>query len=176
MIDISIGTINKQAAEEQQGIKFANINMKTIVTDYKERGNDSDSDVEDSNKLYKTSGDSTVGRDKDLTDEPDQPEENQQQHFNVTEINNIDDDNSSNKNKGVGGEGVGEEDDPIQDNKKTVHIIGDEDVTGEEDNASVYADDPSIETVDDDNDEETRVSNKQPTEPEEPVPPRPPTV
>ena len=107
---------------------------------------------------------------------PDQSDEDQQQHFIVLEVNDVDEDNSNSENKEAGDKGVGEEDDPIQDNKKTVHIIGDEDVTGEEDNASVYADDPSIETVDDDNDEETRVSNKQPTEPEEPVPPRPPTV
>ena len=55
MTDPVIGTINKQAVEELQVIKFANIYMKTTVNDYKERGNDSDFDFEDDDKSYKTS-------------------------------------------------------------------------------------------------------------------------
>ena len=43
MTDLIIGTINKQAVEELQRIKFVNIDMKTTVNGYEERGNDSDS-------------------------------------------------------------------------------------------------------------------------------------
>ena len=75
MNDHVINTINKQAAEELQGIKFCNINMKTTVNDYEESDNDSDSDFEDDDKSYETSYDSTVGSDNDLSDGPDQMEE-----------------------------------------------------------------------------------------------------
>ena len=51
--------------------------MKTIVNDYKERGNDSNSDFEDDDKLYETSDNSIVDGDNDLTNEPDQPKEDQ---------------------------------------------------------------------------------------------------
>ena len=71
MTDLIIGTINKQEAEEQQGIEFANINMKTPANDYEERGNDSDSDFEDDDKSYETSDDSTVDGDNDLSNGPD---------------------------------------------------------------------------------------------------------
>ena len=72
MTDHVIDTINKQVAEELQGIKFANINMRTTVNDCKERGNDSNSDFEDDDKLYKISDDSTVDGDNNLSDGPDQ--------------------------------------------------------------------------------------------------------
>ena len=57
---------------------------------------------------------------------------------------------------------LSKEDNPIQDNGETVHKIKDEESTGEEDNKLVHEDDPSIETVDNDDEEESRVSNKQP--------------
>ena len=87
MPDNVIDTINKQAGEEINGIEFADINLKTTAIDYEERGYDSDSDFEDDDKLYKTSDDSTVNDDNDLGNEPEQLEEDQQQHFNVQEVN-----------------------------------------------------------------------------------------
>ena len=50
-----IATINKPARKELQGIEFADINLKTTVNDYKDRGYDSDSDFEDDDKSYETS-------------------------------------------------------------------------------------------------------------------------
>ena len=50
-----IATINKQTREELQGIEFADINLKTTVNDYEDRGYDSDSDFEDDDKSYETS-------------------------------------------------------------------------------------------------------------------------
>ena len=64
MDDHVIATINKQA-KEIQGIKFANINMKSTVNDYKDRGDDSDSGFEDDDKSYETSDDSTVDGNND---------------------------------------------------------------------------------------------------------------
>ena len=60
---------------------------------------------------------------------------------------------------------MGEEDDSVQENEGTVHEIEDEDGTGEEDNKSVHSDSPSIQTVDDGDDKEPRVSDEQPIEP-----------
>ena len=60
MDDNVIETINKQASEELCSVEFAGINMETTVNDYKERGNDSDSDFEDDDKSYETSEDSTI--------------------------------------------------------------------------------------------------------------------
>ena len=70
-----VGTINKQAGEETNGIEFADINLKTTVNDYKERGYDSDSEYEDDNKSYETSDDPTVNVDNNLGDGSDQMEE-----------------------------------------------------------------------------------------------------
>ena len=103
MPDNVIDTINKQASEETDGIEFADINLKTTVNDYQERGYDSDSDFEDDDKSYETSDDSTVDDDNDLGNEPDQLEEDQQQHFNVQEVNDVvNEDDSSNRDEGVG--------------------------------------------------------------------------
>ena len=96
MNDNVIATINKQAKEEAEGIEFSDINLKTTVEDYQERGEDSDDDFEYDDKSYKTSDDSTVKGDNDIDDDcddeteqheddhnnADQQEDDQQQHFN----------------------------------------------------------------------------------------------
>ena len=134
--------------------------------------------------MYETSDDSTIDGDNNLPDKPDQPEEDQQQHFNVPEVNDIYEDNSNSENKGMGEEGVGEKNDLVQENEETVHEIEDEDGTGEEDNGSVHksvrGDDLSIDSVkkvDNDKEEKPRAKynklyHKQPLEPEEAAPPR----
>ena len=71
MDDNVIEIINKQASKGLCGVEFVNINMKTTVNDYKERGNESDSDFEYDDKSYETSDDSTVAGDGDLSDGPD---------------------------------------------------------------------------------------------------------
>ena len=114
MTNLIIDTINKQAKEKKQGIEFSNINKNTTANDYKERGNDSDSNFKDDDKSYETSDDSTIDGNNNLPDDPNYPDKNQHQHFNVLEINDIDEDNLNSKNKGMGDEGVGEEDNPIQ--------------------------------------------------------------
>ena len=81
------------------GIEFSDINMKTTVNDYEDLGNDSDSDSEDDDKSYETSNDSTLQGNGDLSDGSDQMEEDQQQHFNVPEVNGINEDDSSNGTK-----------------------------------------------------------------------------
>ena len=106
MAENVIDTINKQAGEETNGIKFADINLKTTVNEYKASGYDSDSDFEDDDKSYETSDDSTVNGDNNLADGLNQMEEDQQQHFGVPEIDNIDEDDSSNGEEGVGGDEV----------------------------------------------------------------------
>ena len=105
MDDNVIATINKQAKEEDEGIQFSNINLMTTVNDYQERGYDSDSDFEDDDKSYETSNDSTINGDNDLDNEPepDQLEEDQEQHFNVQEVNDVDNKDHPN----IGDEGVG---------------------------------------------------------------------
>ena len=133
MIDLTTCTINKQAKEEQQDIKFTNINTRIIMNDYKECGNAIDADFENDDKSYKTRDDSAVDGDNDLPDEPDQLEEDQEQHFNVLEVNDIGEGDSSSKNEGVGDQEVDKEDNPLKDNEKTVHNIEDEDGAGEED-------------------------------------------
>ena len=70
MTDLIINTIYKQAKEEKQGIEFNDINKNTTVNDYKERGNDSDSDSEDDGKSYKTSDGSTIDGDNNMLDDP----------------------------------------------------------------------------------------------------------
>ena len=59
------------------------------------------------------------------------------------------------------------EDNPVQENKDVVHEIEDEDCTEEEDtvltpidNKSVYSDNPFIEIIDADNDQESRVTDE----------------
>ena len=99
-----IGIINKQAKGELYGVEFANIIMETTINDYEEQGDDSDSDFEDDDKSYETSDDSTIAEDGDLSDGPNHLEEEQQQHFNVPEVNNIDNNDSDNGNKRVGKE------------------------------------------------------------------------
>ena len=143
-----IDTINKQTAEELQRIKSVNIDIRATINDYEERGNDSDSNFEYDDKLYETSDDSTVDGDKDLSGGPDQLEEDQQQHFNVPEVNDINEDDSNSENERMGNEGVGKEDDPIQHNEdtgSTVHKVEEED-GAEEDNKYGEVDDVSIET------------------------------
>ena len=160
-------------------MEFVDINMETTVNDYKERGDDSNSDFEDDDKSYKKSDDSTIAGDGNLSKGPDQLEEDQQQHFNVPEVNNIDDESDG------GDEGVGENN-PVQENEETVHEIEDEAGTGADDESvhkSERVEDPSIEsveTVDDEEEQPSKISNKlihelRP-EPEEPPSPRPPAV
>ena len=144
-----IGTINTQVLEELCGVEFDNINMETTVNDYKERDDDSDSAFEDDDKSYKTSENSTIAGDKNLAEGPNQLEEDQQQHFNVPEVNDINRNDSDDGNEGVGEEGVGEND-PVQENKETVHENKDEAGTEADDDSvhkSVQVDDPSIESV-----------------------------
>ena len=79
---------------------------------------------------------------------PDQSDEDQQQHFIVLEVNDVDEDNSNSENKEAGDKGVGKEDDPIQHNEdtgSTVHKVEEED-GAEEDNKYGEVDDVSIET------------------------------
>ena len=92
MTDLIIDLINKQTKEEEQEIEFSDINKNTTVNDYEERGSDSDSDFEDDDKSYETSDDSTIDGNNDMPDDPNQPDEDQQQHFNVLEVNDIDED------------------------------------------------------------------------------------
>ena len=103
MTDLMIDLINKQAREKQKGLEFTDINNNTTVNDYEEHGSDSDSDFEDDDKSYETSDDLTLDGDHELTDDPNQQKEDQQQHFNVPEVNDIDKDDSDSQNKGVGG-------------------------------------------------------------------------
>ena len=107
MDDNVIETINKQAVGELYGVEFANINMETTANDYEEWGDDSDSDFEDDDKSYETSNDSIIARYGNLSEGPNQLEEDQQQHFNIPEVNNINENDSDDGNKGVGGQGVG---------------------------------------------------------------------
>ena len=71
MADNVIETINKQAKEELEGIEYADINLKTTLEDYQERGDDSDDDFEYDDKSYETSDDSTVNGDNDIDDDCD---------------------------------------------------------------------------------------------------------
>ena len=66
-------------------MEFTNIDSNTTLDDYEARGNDSDSDFEDDNKLYETSNDSTLDEDHELDNDPDQQEEDQHHHFNTQE-------------------------------------------------------------------------------------------
>ena len=141
--------------QKKCGVEFADINMKITINNYEERGDesdsDSDSDSEYDDKSYETSDDSTVAGDGDLSDELDQVEKDQGQHFNVQEFNDIDEDGSDNGDKGVGEEGV-VENIPVLKNEETMHKNNNESGTDDED-ASVRTDDPSLEsvkTVDDD--------------------------
>ena len=165
MTDLIIDTINNKTKEEKQEIEFGDINKHTTVNDYEELGGDSNSDFEDEDKSYETSDDSTIDGNNNLPDDPIQPDKDQQQHFNVLEVNDINEDDSSSENKRVGDKGVDNEDDPIQDNEEIVHKIEDEDGAIEEDDKPVQVDDPSIGIVN--NEGESRVNNEQPIEPEE---------
>ena len=120
MTDLIIDTINKQAKEEKQGIQFSDINKNTTVTDYAER--DNDSDFEDDDKSYKTSTDSTLDGNNKMSDDPDQLDKDQQQHFNIPEVNDINEDYSDSKHEGVGDEGVGEEGNLIRDDDDNNNI------------------------------------------------------
>ena len=71
MTDFIINIINKQAKEDKQGIEFSGINKNTIVNDYKESGNDYDSDCEDDNKSYKMSDDPTLDCNAEIPDDSD---------------------------------------------------------------------------------------------------------
>ena len=72
IIENVIDTINKQAGEETNGIKFADINLKTTGSDFEARGDDSESSFEDDDKSYETSDDSIVKGDNDPVNGPDQ--------------------------------------------------------------------------------------------------------
>ena len=163
MDDNVIETITKQAAGELHGVEFANINMETTTNDYEERGDNSNSDSEDGNKSYETSDGSTIAGDDDLSDGLDQLDEDQQQDFNISEVNDINENDSDDKNEGVGEEGVGKNN-PVQENEETVHGIEGEAGTEEEDDKSIHklvrGDDPSIESVEtvDDDEEEPRAN------------------
>ena len=125
MAENVIDTINKQAGEETHGIEFADINLKTTVNEYEARGYDSDSDFEDDNKSYETSDDFTVKGDNNLADGPDQIEEDQQHHFSVQEVNDINEDNSSNGDEGVGGNEM-DETVSVHDNEEAEQEIEEE--------------------------------------------------
>ena len=101
MSDDVIETINKQASEELCGVEFTDTNLETTVNEYEERGNNSESDFEYDVKSYETSDDSTIAGDSNLSKGPDHLEEDQQ-HFNVPEVNDIDENNSDNGDEGVG--------------------------------------------------------------------------
>ena len=75
MDDNVIEIINKQASGELHGVEFTDINMETTANDYEERGDDFDSDFEGDDKSDETSDDSTIAGDDNLSDEPDQLEE-----------------------------------------------------------------------------------------------------
>ena len=132
MTDLVIDLINMQAKKKQEGLKFIDINKNKTVNDYEEHGSDSDSDFEDDDKLYETNDNLTLDGDHKISDDSNEQEEDQQQHFNVLEVNDIDEEDSDSENKGVGEERVGEEDDPIQDDcdnndrDSTVHKIKEE--------------------------------------------------
>ena len=83
MTVLMMGFTNSQAKREPAGVEFTNINNNTTMNNYEERGSDSDSDFEDDDKSYKTSNDSTLNEDHELTNDPNQQEEDQQQHFNA---------------------------------------------------------------------------------------------
>ena len=126
MTENVIDTINKQAGEEMNGIKFADINLKTIVNNYEARDDDSESDFEDDDKSYETSDDSAVKGDNDLADGPDQLEEDQQQHFNVQEVNDTDEDDSNNGDEDMG-ESELDETASVHDNEEAEQEIKEED-------------------------------------------------
>ena len=177
-----IDTINKHASEETNRIEFADINLKTTVNNYKERGYDSDSDFEDDDKSYETSDDSTVNGDTDLGDEPDQLEEDQQQHFNVQEVNDVDEDDSSNGDEGVGRNEL-DESASVHDNQEVEQEIEEEDGIAEieeEDGSasenedslpdSARGDEPStgsVETVDNKDNDNDMIDNEPPLQPVE---------
>ena len=53
MDDNVIETNINQAVEDLHGAKFSNIDTKTTINDYKERGNDSNSDFKDDDISFK---------------------------------------------------------------------------------------------------------------------------
>ena len=65
--DLVVGTINKQAKEESDGIECSDINLKTTLNDYEEFDENSQSDFEDDDKSYETSDDSTMKGDNDMS-------------------------------------------------------------------------------------------------------------
>ena len=91
MTDLMIDLINRQARREPAGVEFNNIDNNTTVNDYEVHGGDSNSDLDDDDKSYEISDNSTLNKDHELADNPDQKEEDQQQHFNVPilEVNDI---------------------------------------------------------------------------------------
>ena len=149
------------------------------MNDYKECGNDSDSDFEDDDKSSKTSDDLTLDGDYKMPDNPNQPDEDHQQHFNVLEVNDTDKDNSNIKTERVGDEGMDEDDNPIQDDGNnedagsTVHGIKKEDSTKEH-SKSTEDNDVSFETVD--NKDKSGGNGKPQAEPEDLAPLRIPAV
>ena len=102
MTDLIINVINQQAAREQvpEDTEFGDIDGSTTVRDYNEDGDDSEFDEDD--KSYETSDDSTIDGDHDVDDEQVQQEEDQQQYFNVTPIQEVNEDSAD--------EGVSESD------------------------------------------------------------------
>ena len=179
MTDLIIHIISKQAKDKKPGIEFSDINKNTTVNDYKEHGNGSDSDFENDDKSYKTSADSTLDGNNKIPDDPDQPDEYQQQHFIVLEVNDINKDVSNSRNEGVGDEGFSEEGNQIQDDGNngdagsTVHKIKEEDGT-KEDKKSTEDNDVCIETVD--NKDKSGGNGKPQAEPEDLAPLRIPAV
>ena len=96
-----IDTINKQAGEETNRIEVADINVKTTVNDFEARDNDSESDFEDNDKSYETSDDSIVKGNNDQANGIDQLKEDYQQHFNLQEVNDTNENDSDNGDKGL---------------------------------------------------------------------------
>ena len=180
-------TINKQAKEESEGIAFADINLKTTMNDYEERDDDSESYFEDDNKSYETSDDSTVKGDNDMSVGTDHMEEDQQQHFNIQEVNDVDENDASQGDKGV------DEEVPVQEEEEEVPVVIEEESSAPDDNAegssaleddaslpdSVRVDEPSIASVDTVDDDDNQVVETDPQSMAEEPPPqdrRPPAV
>ena len=160
--DLVIDTINKQAKEESEGIELADINLKTTVNEYEECDDNSQSDFEDDDKSYETSNDSTLKGDNDMSMGTDHLEEDQQQHFNVQEVNDVDKDDANQEDKGV------DDEVPVQEEEVDVPAVIEEksSVPDDDDGSSVPEDgaslpdsargdepsDASVETVDENDD------------------------
>ena len=109
VVDIFVYNINtmqrssvcRVVGVNKKPIPFTDINLKTTVNDFEEYDDNSQSDFEDYDKSYKTSDDSTVKGDNNMSMGTDHLEEDQQQHFNVQEVNDVDEDDANQEDEGV---------------------------------------------------------------------------